>query len=130
MLGPAVAPLDLRSLAVHMLAVAAYHRQAVVLGQGIRMRLRLVLADRLEERRSGQHLRLVQSRKPGQRMLSSSSLQLPVPGRHPVAVSHPVPGHIAGRPGKGWPLLLVRGFGQREGATLHAMCIKWSRGVS
>lgn len=104
---PAVAPLGLRSLAVHMLAVVAYHRRAAVLvGQGIRMRLRLERVDRLEELPPPhQHLRQLQNRKPGRRNLSSSSLLLPRRAREwmLVAVCHPGPaGHIAG-PGKGWP---------------------------
>jgi hypothetical protein len=106
MLAPAIVPLDLRSLAVRMLAVEAYHRQAAVLfGQGIRMRLRLERVDRLEEPLLVQHLRQFQSQKPGQRSLFSFSFLLQLVQEWTlVAVCHPGPaGRIAGRPGKGWP---------------------------
>jgi len=131
---PAVAPLGLRSRAVHMLAVVAYRRQAAVLvGQGIRMRLRLERVDRLEEPRPLQHLRQFQNRKPGRRSPSSSSF-LPRPVREwmPVVVCHPgLAGHIAGRPGKGWPWLRCeRVVGRRGDSTVHAMCIRRSSGRS
>lgn len=103
--GPAVAPLGLRSQVVHMLAVEAYHRRAAVLvGQGIRMRQRLEQVDRLEERRPGLRLRQIRNQRPDQHTLSSSCLQLQEQERGLLAVRRP-PGHIAGRPGKGWPLL-------------------------
>lgn len=102
----AVVPLGLRSQAVRIQAAAAYRRRAAVLvGLGIRMRLRLRVrqVDRLEARRTDQHLRQSQNRMLDQRRLSSSCHQLLGPGQQPAVVCRPAPGRIVGRPGKGWP---------------------------